>query len=454
MRMKAWIASAMVAALVVSAGAGPATQPGTQPTTQPDLQRVDALVAQLGDDEPKVRARANEALNRLGDGVEAHLKSARASTSDPQIQTALDSLLFNIDHARTNGPTLITMKQRAAPLAEVLDGLAMQGGIEFGSGVESLIADSSRETIDVDFQRTPLWQALLDVCGRSGLAFRAIEGNRVLLDRVPKDAHATPAATSGPFLVTVARVEVNISRAVDFGGLKPMNVRTNAAAAPPCRLYLFAWSEPRLRTIRWSIDGADAIAECVTDTGENLGAISGVRMSGASGRVNTRNETQLILAAPAKPAARIARMRLNARFIIQGGVERLELDNPLALKNHAADVAGLSVLIKGVNKVTDDQYSYEIVTRRGARSPEEWTLLSALLMQYPCKLLDAGGNALNARGGSTSSSRDEVTQTMNVTRAPFGAGAKLGEPVKLLWEMPSDLDQRVVPLEFRDIPLP
>jgi hypothetical protein len=160
--------SASLAAAV--AGAAPASQP----TTQPDPQWVDALVAQLGDDDAKVRAKASNELAALGDGVEAQLKSAQARLADPQIQTALDTLLFNIQHARESGPTLVTMKQAAAPLADVLDSLAKQGSIEFGSDVDSLVANAPRETIDVDFQRTPLWQALLDVCGRSGLAFRSI----------------------------------------------------------------------------------------------------------------------------------------------------------------------------------------------------------------------------------------------------------------------------------------
>jgi hypothetical protein len=452
MRKLALIACFTSASLAAAlAGAAPASQP----TTQPEPQRVDTLVAQLGDDDAKVRAKASDELSAMGDGVEAQLKSAQARVADPQIQTALDTLLFNIQHARESGPTLVTIKQPAAPLADVLDGLAKQGSIEFGSDVNSLLANSPRDTIDVDFQRTPLWQALLDVCGRSGLAFRSIEGNRVLLDRVEKGTVPAPAAASGPFLVTIARVEVNVSKAVNFGGPKPMNLRTNAATAPPCRLYLFAWSEPRLRTVRWSVDGADAIAECVTDTGESLNAIAGMRFVGGAGRVNSRSETQLILSAPEKPAARIARLRLNARFVIQGGVEQLELDNPLGLKDHAAEVAGLSVLIKSVNKVTEDQYSYELVIRRGDRTAGDWQLLSGMLMQYPCKLVDAQGNALTQRGGSTSSTPDGVTQTMTVSRAPFGAAAaKVGEPVKLLWELPSDLEQRVVPLEFRDIPLP
>ena len=451
MRKLAWIACFTSASLATAlAGAAPASQP----TTQPDEQHVEALVAQLGDEDAKVRARASDELTALGDGIESQLKSAQARVTDPQIQTALDTLLFNIQHARDTGPTLVTMKQAGAPLADVLDGLAMQGGIEFGSDVTALIANSPRETIDVEFQRTPLWQALLDVCRRSGLAFRSIEGNRVLLDRVEKGSVPTPAAASGPFLVTIARVEVNLSKAINFGGAKPMNIRNNAAAAPPCRLYLFAWSEPRLRTVRWSVDGPDAIAECVTDTGESLSAIAGLRFVGSAGRVNSRSETQLVLGAPAKPAARIARLKLNARFVIQGGVEQLELDNPLALKDHAADVTGLSVLIKSVNKVTEDQYSFELVIRRGGRSAADWQLITGMLMQYPCKLVDAQGNALSQRSLSTSSTGDGITQTATVSRAAFGGAAKVGEPVKLLWELPSELQQRVVPLEFRDIPLP
>ena len=67
----------------------------------------------------------------------------------------------------------------------------------------------------------------------------------------------------------LGRVEVNISRGRDFAGKRPMNAHNNAFQNPPCRFYLFAWGDPRLKPVHWFVDGVE---ECVTDNGHNLAA--------------------------------------------------------------------------------------------------------------------------------------------------------------------------------------
>jgi hypothetical protein len=161
-----------------------------------------------------------------------------------------------------------------------------------------------------------------------------------------------------------------------------------------------------------------------------------------------------MLTGPTTGARKIARLTMTARFIIQGDLDRLDLPEPLALTNSAHELAGLPVLIKRVNKVVEGQYAYEITVQRGRKTPAEWALITPMLQQFPCKLVDVDGNALHFRGGSTSQSPGQVTMTHTVTRDGGGGRAKIGEPVKFVSEVPSDLAQILVPLEFRDVSLP
>jgi hypothetical protein len=168
------------------------------------------------------------------------------------------------------------------------------------------------------------------------------------------------------------------------------------------------------------------------------------------GRVNSRSETQVTLGAPPQGARKITMLKLNARFLVHRGMEKLERVEPLTLKNHVAVLAGMAVTIKSVNRVSDTQYSYEVSVARGTKSPGEWSTMQAILMQYPCRLVNAEGTALDQRGGSTSwgNGSVEISQTVNTPRG------KEAPPVKLVWEFPDNLQQLMAPLEFHDVPLP
>jgi hypothetical protein len=295
---------------------------------------------------------------------------------------------------------------------------------------------------------------VLGLCSKTGLAFHSInKDGQLVLQAASPEVPSAPAAAAGPFLVSLNRVEVNISRGRDFAGLKPMNARNNDFQTPPCQLYLFAWGEPRLKPVRWFVD---AVEECVTDNGVELAPRN--RPPGATvagGRVNTANETQLTLLGNVEGAKRIERLKVKARFVLQRETQKLELDNVLAVRNSPHIVMGFAVEIVHVNKVVEGQYAYELVAKRGGKSQAEWELFKSMLDVSPVRLLDADGKALGFSGGGSSYGRDEVRITNTLRCEARGGGGKApGEPVKLVWEFPSEVEQVSVPLEFRDVPLP
>ena len=72
--------------------------------------------------------------------------------------------------------------------------------------------------------------------------------------------------------------------------------------------------------------------------------------------------------------------------------------------------------------------------------------------RYPVRLLAADGRSLQLQGGSASHGPDAVqlTQTFKT-----GAGAQaVGDPAKLTWEFPIEVEQVPAVFEFSDVPLP
>ena len=436
-------AAAVLTSLVLF---NPARAAEPAPANNPE---VDALVEKLGDADWKARDRAAEELGALGEKAEPSLCKRLAEAKDPEERSRIEGLLASIERSRKEGPALVTIRRKAAKPKEVFDELAKQAGVGFAAGTDNVLDAAANQSLDVDFDRVPLWQALLELTGRSGLAFHAVEDGKIQLQAAEEGTVPAPAAAAGPFLVTLNHVEMNVRKGRAFGGRRPMNVQNNAFQHPPCKLYLFAWAEPRTEPLMWFVD---SVAECVTDAGKTATGAGGRPPFGGS-QVNSRNEMQFTLDLPPDAGRSIARLKLNARFVLRKGTQKLEIPDVLNVRNSQHVVAGFPVTIAHVNKVVDGQYAFEIVARREGKPQADWEVFRSLIDRYGCRLVDAEGNALNSRGGGGSFGPDEVRLTRSLT-CESRDGKKVGEPVKLVWEYPAEIEQVRVALEFKDVPLP
>jgi len=425
--------------------AAPATRPAAGPTTQ----RVNNLITALSSDDWKAREKAMNDLSTLGPLIEAQLRARLKENPDPATVTAIEALLNQIAKGGKIMPTLVTLKLTGASPAEALAAFAREANISFAPGTDNLWSDASKK-IDVDFEDKPMWQALLELCSKMHVAVGELNRNdQIVLVALNDQNPPPPVAAAGPFLVLLSRVEVNVTRARDFAGPKPMNIRNNAWNNPPCRLYLFPFSEKKLKAIHWYIDSID---QCLTDSGQNLAANRGGFHGTASGRIGGGSrETSLTFSEPPQ-GKKITNLKLTARFVLQQGTQKLEIPNILNVKNSTQFLGGFRLVIGGVNKIADGQYSYDISVFRDAHSEAEFSLFQSLLNSYDCKLLDAKGQALSYNGGSASYAQDKLT--FNNTLSCDRGAVKTGEPVKLEWEFPSPTEQIIVPLEFHDIELP
>jgi len=438
------------AILVLSPCDGSAAGPATRPAARPTTQQVRILVAALSSDDWKERQKAMDGLGALGPSAEAELRARLKENPDAEAVSAIEALLHQIAKFGKIGPTLITLKLNAVSPTDAARAIAREAQLEFATGTENIWSDSPAK-IDLDLDGVPIWEALLQLATKAHVALNGFDrGGRIVLVPLGKESSPPPIATAGPFLVVLSRIEVNVSKAKDFAGPKPMNVRNNAFQAPACRLYLFPFCEPKLKAIHWYVDSID---ECVTEGGQNLNMDNRGFRSSASGRISKWvYETQLSFTALPE-GRKISRLKMTARFVLQRGTEKLEVPNILSVKNSTHLLGGFRLLIASVNKVTEDRYAYEISLFRDGHSQAEWGLMQSLFDSSECKLVDAEGHALNQSGGGGSYGMDKITIN-NSLSCDKGNGVKVGEPAKLIWEFPSPTEQVIVPLEFRDIELP
>jgi hypothetical protein len=439
-----------------SSHAQPARTPArpNEDKTPASDERIKSLIATLSDEDFRQRIKAQNELISIGGPAEPQLLERLKQNPDAETRTLIESILKSIAQARHYGPTLVTLQLNEASTQQAFAALAEQSRVSLAPGAETLL--DTKQRIDVDFNRTPMWEALLKLCAQSGVAFNSIDSDgRIVLELLPSNGNvaAPPAATAGQFLVTIHHIETNVSKSVAFAGKRPLNARQNQFNNPPCRLFFFAWGEPRLKPIRWFIDSVD---ECVTDTGHDMRnptALAPFRRA-TSGGVNDPNETMFTLAAPDEKAKRIARLAITARFALEKRMQKLEIPNPVGIKDATHRIGdGFRLVIKDVNKVTDGRYAYNLAIYRDNRSQADWDLMQSLLNRYRCRLLDAQGNELQMTGGGGGSGPNELTQNNTVTTDGRN-GVATGEPAKLVWEFPEEVEQVIVRLVFRDVPLP
>jgi hypothetical protein len=134
--------------------------------TNPELAKVDALIAQLGSDESKLRDAADLALRKIGLDALPKMKAARAETRDAEVRNRLDTLLKlfaperkartrdEIFHADSNELTRTLYQENVnenARLAETASGGAPQApeifntrkflGVSFPSNQDAILSE-------------------------------------------------------------------------------------------------------------------------------------------------------------------------------------------------------------------------------------------------------------------------------------------------------------------------
>ena len=440
-----------------------------KPAAAPPDPALEAVIAQLSHDDWKVREKAQQDAARFGRPAVPRLQALLGGTKDPDLRARLEGVLKQIEENDASGPTFVTMRLKDAAPALAFDELARQAGAKLQTQPPGLLQRPDLPPVTIDAERQPFWDVMRKLCAACKVRPERSGGGTLALAADDGAWGRRPAFTSGPFLVTAA--ELYVTRGVRFGGEAPAGGKPGGPPAPVppgaarqlggfggndppgdhAQLQLEALFEPKLHGMAWSVGN---VVEATDDAGRSLVLARGAeprRRSVYGGSRAGEWEGILWLDVPDRPRpdARLARVKFLSSFSVQTGVERIEVPDVMNAKDVERVVGPARIVVRGLKKAGDRQYELGVASYpRGDVQP--WRAAQAGQFRRGPRLLDADGRELMSGGGSSSMSEKEYTSQLRFTRVANGAG----EPVKLVWDVPTGVQQFTVPVEFEDLPMP
>jgi len=213
--------------------------------------------------------------------------------------------------------------------------------------------------------------------------------------------------------------------------------------------------EPKLQGMAWSLGN---VTDAADDEGRSIllprGAEPRRRSAyiGGSRSGEWEGTVWLGVASRDKPGARLARLKFLTSFSVQQGVETIEVPDVMAAKDVERIVGPARLVVNGVTRVGNNHYELQVASFP-AGDVQQWRAVREGQFRRGPRLLDAAGRELMSSGGSSSMNADSYTSQLRFSSG-VALGGGQGEPVKLVWEVPTAVQQFTVPVEFENLPLP
>jgi hypothetical protein len=335
------------------------------------------------------------------------------------------------------GPTLVTLHLHDVSPKDAFDALAARAGVTFGPAASLLWPGTDPQRVTIDVEGQPLWSVVQKMCAQAKV--RVVEsrsGHSIQLAGVDPKEPLAPFAVAGPFLLMVKRIEQ--TRAIEFAGPADGNARSG------CRISLLVLAEPKLGTCKWDIQKLEKLE---TDDTRPFDP----NFQGGSGVVGSAGEA--ILFQGDLHGTKVKRLRATGSFAVAGKPTSFEVDNVLKAGHAERVIGGFRVAMTELKAVAEGRYTVTVEAAPENHSAEEFKVFCATLGQlWGPRLLDTQGNDLHDGGGSSSQYMDRYIRTLNAARND--GTQEVGEPAKLIWEVPSEVKTLTLPVEFVDLPLP
>lgn len=432
----------------------PSTSPVTHPTTEAATQpapttspaglsdaAIEPLLRRLGEPGWKTRDAAQAELVRLGADAEPALRRSLRVALRPEVRQRVQSILAEIEEQRRTGPTLITFHAHGAAARDVFDAIFHQAKSEYVTYPSGLFDPG--QTVNVDFDKTPFLVALKRACDQTGLNVRKVyDPHRMTLIAESAGPMKGPSVIQGPVMVSASGIR---------GAANISWVNGAAPAERSGAISISVLIEPRLH----ATNGFVTIDKLDDEHGDSLllKGDAAMRAGGNSGLLSFEAdfawEGRVPLKLP-RGSTKIAAFEGSVHLLAHTATERVEIDDILKA-NEVTHVVGGKRFV--VHKVTSDGNTYEVTMTlyRGDMSDGDWAWFGYPYGRF--RLVDAGGRDLSPSSGG-GGGNDKSEFTIRYTRDTAIPNEKPGEPVKLIWDLPVNTRELVVPFSFKDLPLP
>ena len=416
----------------------PAPPPATQPAAPKSTKSFDELVADLSNDDWKLRQQAADALADLDASNLPKLKKLAESTADPDIRNAIVAAIRRVEQTAAASPTLITLEMKDAPALDVLNALGAQLSYPIASDSDDWLKNIK---VTVDAKDQPFWAVMKQLSPQwpARPVQAANDTTRIMLAGSGTNYLSTRAAVAGPFLLSP--VTLNSNAQIDLLADKP------AAKFRSINMQLMILTEPKVRASRVSIIAKSAVDE----NGKSLllaEANAGMQPMGVAGQmamIPLRLQGGDIGKTLAKLSG-VIRARVPSRL------RRVEMKDALNGQEQTVDLSGRQV--KVTVKQRDEQYDVklQVPVTNGALDETAQSVYRDLVV------VDANGLPLFRRAfvqtPNIRPNQWEYTVTFAREGTSFGRqNQKVGEPAKLIWELAVEPKEMEVPFELTNIPL-
>jgi len=418
-------------------GPATATGPSTQPAVVVALGDPARLLEQLADPDWHVRRKAQDQLVRAGQDAKPFIRELVQRAITDEARKNAQSALAEIDENRLIGPSYLTLHFKNASPADVFAEISRQCFAPLPTAPDNLFQQEAFPKVTVDADHQPFWAVVPRICQQLGVDFRQYQGGVRLMRNGGVQTDGINRL-EGAFLIVATQISYSRSRA--FGG---------HAEQTQFGLQLVVYPEPKLKVLRGS--GAIDVTQAQDDLGNSLIPDASVR-PGWGGFMGMGGWSMFApLHYPRNIGTRITHFRGNTSFVIQVQSQIIEIPGLASLRPTTKLVYNMEVRFEDMKKVGDAWKLHLHLNQPNFGGPDWQQFMEGV--QNRMQILDADGHALDHRGMSTSANNATVDVTMDFARSNRMDGQPCGDPVRLVWEVPTKTRELTVPIEFTDLPL-
>lgn len=351
----------------------------------------------------------------------------------------------------------ITLNLEGATAEDAFDQIAKQAGVDLIVDNPSIWAQA--DLVFINVKDAAFWPTFMLLCQQSRITFdQYYDQNRGRAIRLYNSGNGEnryaklPSAEADGFMVFAQSAQRNYSISYE-NPQAPNNSFT---------IQLMVLADPATPLQQMQ---PPTVTEAVDENGVSLVPTSrnpNNMYYGGNGRMESlAQQTGLSLSYPANAGKKIAKVKGYLRGTAVTKVEKIEIDDLMAMKEPLKKEAGeYDITIappKPMNETDKNNKQYQMkVTFRKKQRPagtgggirrenqDYWSLVNGMA------ITDAEGKRYNNNGGNSNNGDGFYECTMQLYPQQQGMGA----PAKLSWRMPAETKEIRVPFEMKDLQIP
>lgn len=296
---------------------------------------------------------------------------------------------------------------------------------------------SSSISVSVDNQ--PLWVALDAICAESHLqpvitgqgeniTLQFTGGNYVPLSKRPSSVNPNS---------TIVVESIQRSNSVSFQSDPPMENHS-------CGISLSAYIDPRIHPL--SQHGA-TVETAVDESGKSIAAPQNQQGVNYGPSVMWKIDNIFVpLDYDPQVSHKLADFKGSIEISVASESDKLEISDLQNAQDTQQTVAGMGVSVHDI-KIEGNNISAKITLRQDDMDKQAWNQIPQTIF-HDVKFVTADGKTLSTGGGGGGGG-NKLEYTLNSTGPSNG-----DKPVKIVFEIPTKIEQIDLPFEFHDLQLP